>query len=870
MEAPVKLDKDFGAWEKHTKGVGLKLLQKFGFKGRLGANETGITTAIESTVRPAGAGLGFGNKEKGGEGGSLGSNKKRAAPVSDTEKIASLNSWKKKEKKEKQAVLEKTISELLSARDANAAGDGKSRDANMTIIDMRSEVVRNITADEIGGSEDGSGVKFGEELLYNLDKMNREIALDISIKRNQLQHEHSARTRSCENSVAEITQLMELDSARVDALDSVLVCLGRVSQLEQELLAEERTHPQEEMELEYGSATTSSSQLAASQVEAVGNIVREVVGVLVAYPQTCMAQDIPGAYARLFGRFLARRVRVGWTQPLRRPGFLAALARPWFRAVDAVLADDGSSASPADVGGYGFDYLVNRVAGALEGGLQTALEVACGGSIRRALMSDWDLVRDSVVVGEAPAIQLVSDLGTLISPAANIDLCLTVVLPKLANAVSALGEYDPGRGMGGGSVSQQLEAVAGWVQPWVRIFDRPVLREADVPGVTAFTYGQSGSGSKLSSGSGSAGSNKVVELYPDIRRKLRQFLTKKSVVSDATLIQSLLLPWCHPDPSATLTNFELNSYVGLVNNALVPKLVDLIRNDLIINPAGQNLGPLQCLLGYWAPDAASGSSAGVLPTVTLVHILEGELFPRWLHTLCQWATQVVEDEASGISSDSNAGGGGSAALREVAQWYMGWRALLPETLLDRCPGLLRYFSVALAVIGAAADALNRTENVLVLPRVVAEMSKYRSQSHGRVAREDVAGGGGCCWTGADRFTAAVIAAASSKTAASALPRGSGTGGGVHMSFKDTLEMLAQRRGMDFLPRVPHRFHESGKQLYVLGAAGTGTTSGGVSGITCFIDNDVLFTAAAGAGAGATVWNPVSLDEAVALAADAVK
>ena len=53
--------KDLGKWEKHTKGVGRKLLDKFGFTGRLGAREDGISKAIEVTIRPDGMGLGFGN-----------------------------------------------------------------------------------------------------------------------------------------------------------------------------------------------------------------------------------------------------------------------------------------------------------------------------------------------------------------------------------------------------------------------------------------------------------------------------------------------------------------------------------------------------------------------------------------------------------------------------------------------------------------------------------------------------------------------------------------------------------------------------------------------------------------------------------------
>lgn len=52
---------DLGSWEKHTKGIGLKLLKKFGFNGRLGANEDGISTSVEVKVRPNGLGLGFGD-----------------------------------------------------------------------------------------------------------------------------------------------------------------------------------------------------------------------------------------------------------------------------------------------------------------------------------------------------------------------------------------------------------------------------------------------------------------------------------------------------------------------------------------------------------------------------------------------------------------------------------------------------------------------------------------------------------------------------------------------------------------------------------------------------------------------------------------
>lgn len=50
-------------WEKHTKGIGFNLLQKMGFKGRLGKSETGMSAPVTVDRRPDGLGLGFGSKK---------------------------------------------------------------------------------------------------------------------------------------------------------------------------------------------------------------------------------------------------------------------------------------------------------------------------------------------------------------------------------------------------------------------------------------------------------------------------------------------------------------------------------------------------------------------------------------------------------------------------------------------------------------------------------------------------------------------------------------------------------------------------------------------------------------------------------------
>lgn len=115
-------DKDFAQFSKHTTGFGFKMLQKFGFKGRLGKNETGRINPILPTVRKGTkhAGLDFkgapgGGHSKGGRGVKVG-----AQPVRQIDDFlqSSVSGWKKGSKRKRP----RSVAEILTAVRRNDGG----------------------------------------------------------------------------------------------------------------------------------------------------------------------------------------------------------------------------------------------------------------------------------------------------------------------------------------------------------------------------------------------------------------------------------------------------------------------------------------------------------------------------------------------------------------------------------------------------------------------------------------------------------------------------------------------------------------------------------------------------------------------------
>eukprot|EP01039_Chlorochromonas_danica_P004116 gene4116-4510_t len=211
-----------GTWEKHTKGIGSKLLQKFGFKGRLGAKEDGIAQAIDVVVRPTRLGLGFGDEadqRKGEEEGAGGDRWKRSKYRSQEVDLTG------------KTLLNQIIASTTTTSSSSITSQQKSGEV---VIDMRQKEVQILTdlsqgtmtqedqEKEVEEEEEGAG-GFGREVLTNLDllahsaehqlALHHRLVLHTLEREKQLRLEREAVMRKAEEETAAMERAQQLLAA---------------------------------------------------------------------------------------------------------------------------------------------------------------------------------------------------------------------------------------------------------------------------------------------------------------------------------------------------------------------------------------------------------------------------------------------------------------------------------------------------------------------------------------------------------------------------------------------------------------------------------------------------------------------------------
>lgn len=189
----------------------------------------------------------------------------------------------------------------------------------------------------------------------------------------------------------------------------------------------------------------------------------------------------------------------------------------------------------------------------------------------------------------------------------------------------------------------------------------------------------------------------------------------------------------------------------MLARSIVPKLAGALA-QLDINPAAQILDPFNWVMAW----------SDLLPQSQMVGLLEAGFFPRWHQVLHHWLSH------------------GSADYDEVTRWYLGWKSLLPASIVDT-PRVRNQLNYALNLMNAAVEG--------------GAMPAFPGSAGAAAASQppDAAASGG--------YAQHVV--------------NMGGGIGASLTLRDLVARYAEEAGVKFMPKAG-RFHD-GLQVYGFGS-----------------------------------------------------
>ncbi|KAJ1555877.1 hypothetical protein HK405_011330 [Cladochytrium tenue] len=304
-------------------------------------------------------------------------------------------------------------------------------------------------------------------------------------------------------------------------------------------------------------------------------------------------------------------------------------------------------------------------------------------------------------------------------------------------------------------------------------------------------------------------------LYEPIRLKLMASLSDWHP-RDPDRALALVRPWADALPP--------KDFSAVLNRAVLPKLVALLRHEFAVNPAAQDDAPLRWALAW----------TSVLSDATLSHLLETEFFPKWVHVLYVWLAAPT------------------AALEDVGRWYAAWKTFFPPAVAA-WPGVADAFRVGLDLMQRRVAGAPLGDEPRIVPVAERETTAAAKQPAAPRAQEEAAAAG--------RDPRAGLPELLRRKA-------------VDSGFQDLLERTADAHGLAVVPAVaaagarPPRAPAAGRPVLRLVDGGDAART--AAGLLFYVDDGVVHVYEGGAvGDSLGTWTPVGVDEAMARARRAV-
>ncbi|CAF3977300.1 unnamed protein product, partial [Rotaria sp. Silwood2] len=229
-------DKDFGAFEKHTKGIGMKLLMKMGFKKGhgLGKDLQGRALPIQVVKRQGKGAVGrYGNEdpnrikptEVSESGKSTRTSKKNAGP--------SVPQWRRqqREKVPREQYVYKTLDDVLKEQTTKFHNKKPSEQTREKIIDMTGREQRVLqNYDSITAKQ------YDNEQVFSLNELTHNLDLVIDACEESMIRSHRRRKFDEDTTVAlkyDLNYTQQMMSDEETSINRINILLNMINQCEQ-------------------------------------------------------------------------------------------------------------------------------------------------------------------------------------------------------------------------------------------------------------------------------------------------------------------------------------------------------------------------------------------------------------------------------------------------------------------------------------------------------------------------------------------------------------------------------------------------------------------------------------------------------------
>ncbi|EPS42745.1 hypothetical protein H072_3280 [Dactylellina haptotyla CBS 200.50] len=255
--------------------------------------------------------------------------------------------------------------------------------------------------------------------------------------------------------------------------------------------------------------------------------------------------------------------------------------------------------------------------------------------IRSTINNSWN------VHDPTPVLTILETWSGVLPPFITANILNQLVLPKLKTAV---GEWNPRVSSSSSSSSSSKRKTAPpphvWVFPWL-------------PHLSAH----------------------MDDLVREVKRKFRVILDKWDLYKGA--VDGL---------EAWKEVFGPGELEKMLISHLLPRLADLLRRKFEVNPADQDVRPVEAVMAWH----------GFFRQSTFAQLLEAEFFPKWMQTLYQWLTMDGVD------------------LGEVSEWYEWWQEQFPKEVRESVM-VKREFKKAVDMMSQAMEVEDGVGGARVLP-----------------------------------------------------------------------------------------------------------------------------------------------------------